>query len=216
MNQNLIKRLGLPVIPLSCLFIRSSVQTYHMFLATHVTPQLPSTATSLSVESSPATTAALEHFDSIIRRALGRAAFGIPDPGASVRWYLPTTDDAIAALTMLVFFLGAFLVLLACKLVLGMVLLRFARNRYSSMKKRENQSYDTGGKRVGGWGMVEVDDDKRRWIYDDDPEGLKKLREREKNAKEKSEKTGEKGEKGAGGMDFSKISRYEMSAKRIW
>jgi hypothetical protein len=29
-DQNLTKRLGLPVIPLSCLFIRASVQTYHV------------------------------------------------------------------------------------------------------------------------------------------------------------------------------------------
>jgi hypothetical protein len=180
-----------------------------MFLATRVSPPIPSTATALSVESSTATTAALEHFDNIIRRALGRSAFGIPDPTASARWYLPSADDAIAALAMLVFFLGAFFVLLACKLVLGMILLKFARNRYCSMKKREHQNYDTGGRRVGGWGMVEVDDDKKRWIYDDDPETLRKLREKERVAKEKAEK-------GASTQDFGKISRYEMSAKRIW
>jgi hypothetical protein len=180
-----------------------------MFLATHLPPPIPSTATALSVESSPATTAALEHFDNIIRKALGRSAFGIPDPTATNRWYLPSADDVIAALTMLVFFLGAFFVLLACKLVLGMLLLKFARNRYRSMKKREHQSYDTGGKRVGGWGMVEVDDDKKRWIYNDDPETLRKLKEKERAAKEKAEKEGV-------GQDFGKISRYEMSAKRIW
>jgi hypothetical protein len=208
-NQNLIKRLGLPVIPLSCLFIRSSVQTYHMFLATHVPPPIPSTATALSVESattSPVTTAALEHFDNIIRRALGRSTFGIPNPDSMNRWYLPSADDAIAALTMLIFFLGAFFVLLACKLVLGMLLLKFARNRYRTMKKREHQNYDMEGKRIGGWGMVELEDEKRRYFFDDDPETLKKLKEKERLAKEKA----------AAGQDFSKISRYEMSAKRIW
>ncbi|TAQ86994.1 hypothetical protein B7494_g4690 [Chlorociboria aeruginascens] len=201
-NQNLIKRLGLPVIPLSCLSIRASVQTYHMFLATHVPAPIPSTATALSVDSattSPATTAALEHFDNIIRKALGRSTFGIPDPKNSTPWYLPSTDDAIAALTMLIFFFGAFFVLLACKLLLGMFLLQFARNRYSTMKKREHENYDTGGKRVGGWGMVEVDDDKKRWIYDDDPETLKNLKEKEKSAREKAEK--------GTGQDFSKVTR---------
>ncbi|KAH7346623.1 eukaryotic membrane protein family-domain-containing protein [Rhexocercosporidium sp. MPI-PUGE-AT-0058] len=207
-NQNLIKRLGLPVIPLSCLFIRSSVQTYHMFLATHLPSPVASTATALSVESattSPATTAALEHFDNIIRRALGRSTFGIPDPLATSPWYLPSADDAIAALTMLIFFLGAFFVLLACKLVLGMLLLKFARNRYRTMKKREHQSYDSEGKRLGIWGMTEVDEDKKRWFYDDNPETLKKMKEKEKIGKEKSEKS----------QDFGKISRYEM-VKRIW
>jgi len=210
-NQNLIKRLGLPLIPLSCLFIRSSVQTYHMFLATHIPPPIPSTATALALESpTPITTAAFEHFDTIIRKALGRSAFGITDPTAIARWYLPSADDAIAALTMLIFFLGAFFVLLACKLVLGMLLLKFARNRYSDMKKREHLSYDTGGKRVGGWGTVEVDDSKKRWIYDDDMETLNKFKEKERAAKEKAERGA------ATGQDFSKISRYEMSAKRIW
>jgi hypothetical protein len=182
-----------------------------MFLATHLPSPIPSTATELAIESeTPVTTAALEHFDNIIRKALGRSAFGIPDPSASGRWYLPSADDVIAALTMLTFFLGAFFVLLACKLVLGMLLLKFSRNRYSSMKKRENESYDTAGKRLGGWGMVEVDESKKRWIYDDDLETLQKLKEKERAAKEKAEKGNWQGQ------DFSKITRYEMSAKRIW
>lgn len=79
------------------------------------------------------------------------------------------------------------------------------------MKVREQgkESYEMGGRRVGGWGTVEIDEDKRRWIYDDDPEALRKLREKERAGKEKAER-------GVGVEDFSKISRYEMSAKRIW
>jgi hypothetical protein len=182
-----------------------------MFVATHLPPPLPSTATELAVESataSPATTAAFEHFDNIIRKALGRSAFGIADPTATTPWYLPSADDAIAALAMLVFFLGAFLVLLACKLVLGMLLLRFARSRYSSMKSREQASYDTGGRRLGGLGVVEVDEAKRRWIYDDDPEEFK-VREKERAAKGRPENHG------GTGQDLGKISRYEM-VKIIW
>jgi hypothetical protein len=183
-----------------------------MFLATHLPPPIPSTATDLAVESAsafPATTAAFEHFDNLIRRALGRSAFGIPDPTATTRWYLPSADDTIAALTMLIFFLGAFFVLLACKLVLGMLLLTFARNRYGNMKSREHASYDTGGRRLGGWGVVEVDEAKQRWIYDDDLESLKKLREKERASKEKHESHDTRGQ------DFGKITRYEM-VKRIW
>jgi hypothetical protein len=169
-----------------------------MFLSTHLPPPIPSTATALAIESeSPATTAALEHFDNLIRRALGRSTFGIPDPTATNPWYLPSTDDVIAALTMLVFFLGAFFVLLACKLVLGMLLLKFARNRYRSMKTREHQSVDAEGKRLGGWGMTEMDD----------PEHLRMLNEKARAAKEKAEKSTVK--------DFEKLSRYEL-VKRIW
>lgn len=63
-----------------------------------------------------------------------------------------------------------------------------------------------GGRRLGGWGVVEVDDDKKRWIYADDPEGLKKVREREER---------DKSGKDTGG-DIEGVKRYEMVAKRIW
>ena len=209
-DQNLTRRLGLPVIPLACLFIRASVQTYHMFLATHMPLPLPSTATSLSVENaaaSPATTAALQHIDQIFRRALGRSTFGAGDPTLapeqSNTW---TTDDIIAFITMLVFFLILFLALLALKLVLGMCLLSFARRRYKGMKERENTSTHADGRRVGGWGVVEVDEDKRRWIYKDDPDGATRLRERERDARERK----------GGEESFGSVSRYSMAAKRIW
>jgi hypothetical protein len=214
-DQNLTKRLGLPVLPLSCLFIRASVQTYHMLIATHMPLPMPSTATAIALESasgetSPSTTAALAHIDQIFRRALGRSSFGAgPDAvtGAS-SWRFWTIDDAIALGTMLVFFLVIYLILLALKLLLGMLLLSFSRTRYRKMKMQEHkkQSFDTQGRRVGGWGAVEVDEDKRRWIYEDDPEGLRNLREREAKGKEKA-----KGEVRLDGVD-----RYTMAAKRIW
>lgn len=209
-DPNLTRRLGLPVIPLACLFIRASVQTYHMFLATHMPLPLPSTATSLSVDSaaaSPATTAALQHIDQIFRRALGRSTFGAGDrtlaPEYSNVW---STDDIIAFATMLLFFLVFFLALLAFKLILGMCLLSFARRRYKGMKERENASTHADGKRVGGWGVVEVDEDKRRWIYMDDPDAARKLRERERDARERK----------GGEESFGGVSRYSMTAKRIW
>ncbi|KAI9805940.1 MAG: hypothetical protein M1825_000554 [Sarcosagium campestre] len=213
-DQNLTRRLGLPVIPLSCLFIRASVQTYHMFIATNIPLPIASTATSLSVDSattSPATTAALQHFDTIIRRALGRSSYGGGgtttaglNPGALSWW---SADDAIACVTMLIFFGGVFLILLAFKLVLGMVLLGIARSRYKGMKERERLDVGAGGRRIGGWGVVEVDDDKKRIIYQDDPEGARASREREKNMRERLERTD---------ADFASVSRYNMVAKRIW
>lgn len=210
-NQNLIKRLGLPVIPLSCLFIRSAVQTYYMFLSTHLPPPIPSTATSLSLETeakaTPVTTAALEHFDTIIRKALGRSTFGTGE--APKPWYTIGSDDIIAFMAMAIFFLCAFLVLLACKLVLGMLLLRFARNRYRTIKSRENLRLDTKGRRLGVGGIVEVDDDKRRMIYDGDSEGAKAVKEAER-------KVAQRGKETEKGVDFAKIARYEMAGKRIW
>lgn len=211
-DQNLTKRLGLPVIPLSCLFIRASMQTYHMLLATHMPLPLPSSATNLVVDSasaatSPATTAALAHIDQIFRRALGRSTFGVGAAASGSGWSWWSVDDFIALATMAIFFLALYLVLLACKLVLGMCLLSFARSRYKGMKERERQVVDTQGKRAGGWGVVEVSEDKRRWIYEDDAEGLKGLHERETRARAKAEK---------GEVKLDGVGRYMMAAKRIW
>ena len=205
-DQNLTKRLGLPVIPLSCLFIRASVQTYHMFLASWVPLSLPSTSTGLtsahnqhtsSATSVPTSTAAAlsQIFDDLLRH--------IPPSISSSRAFSNFS-------TILIFLLG-FLVLLTLKLVLGMLLLAFARSRYRSMKEREKNSihHVEGGRRVGGWGVVEVDDDKRRWIYEDDAEGARGLRERE-------ERDQVMREKGTAEGAFEKVKRYEMVAKRIW
>lgn len=95
------------------------------------------------------------------------------------------------------------------------------------MKVREGVSSLANGKRLGGWGMVEVGEDKRRWIYEDDAEGLKGLREREVRGREKErgeregikevmkESDGNKeGGKRPGGL--SGVRRYSMVAKRIW
>ena len=75
------------------------------------------------------------------------------------------------------------------------------------MKTREKESYDTGGKRVGGWGMVEVDDAKKKWIYADEPEVLQRKMEKAEEKKAKKE---------GASAGFEKISRYEMATKRIW
>jgi hypothetical protein len=212
-DQNLTKRLGLPVIPLSCLFIRASMQTYHMLLATHMPMPVPAAATAVALDTesaatSPATMKALQHVDHIFRRALGRSTFGAGmDSGTAFSSW--SMDDFIALATMVIFFLVLFLILLALKLVLGMVLLSFARSRYKGMKEREMQPTDTKGKRVGGWGVVEVGEEKRRWIYEDDPDALRDLREKEAKAKAKAEKAVE-----TDGLDG--VGRYMMAAKRIW
>lgn len=212
-DPNLTRRLGLPVIPLSCLFIRAAIQTYHMFIATYMPPPMPSFSTSLTSEStsSPTTTAALAHIDHVFRRALGRSSFGAGVTKAS--WYsLPswTLDDLIAGSTMLIVFLVVYLIFLAFKLLLGMFLLTVARKRCHGMKEREMLNVETGGKRIGGWGVVDVDEEKRRYIHHDDPEGLRSLRERDEKVKKKEDQERERG------TSFGHVSRYAMVAKRIW
>lgn len=238
-DQNLTRRLGLPVIPLSCLFFRVSVQTYKMFLAASL-PQHPSSTavegTSLSsihnqyapapMPSTPPLTlrtiipSSAAHIGAFFRSALTNA---MPTPAQSV--YIFTT----------VLLLLLFIVLLILKLLLGMGLLAYSRSRYKAMKGTEtgppnhhqpptsaqapaNGTAETtgpprgrdytveGARRFGGWGTVEVNEDKRRWIYADDPEGLKGLRAYE----EKEKKVGAKE------LNMDHVQRYEMVAKRIW
>ncbi|CAG8909599.1 unnamed protein product [Penicillium egyptiacum] len=228
-EQNLTRRIGLPVIPLSCLFFRVSVQTYQMFLAA-LLPQHPSStangATSLTsihnnygpspIPSAPPLTlatllpASAAHVSAFFRTLLENA---IPSPAQSVHIF-----TGILLLT-------GFIVLLILKLLLGMVLLAFARSRYRTMKGREserrqcsnNQSgtesgaprsrdfYVEGSQRVGGWGVVEVGDEKRRLIYADDPDGLRRLKEKEEKDKSKD-----------GEFNVDHVQRYEMIAKKIW
>lgn len=218
-DRNLVRRLGLPIIPLASLFICASVQTYHMFIASNVPLPLPSPAASLSGDSaisSPAGTAAMQHFDHLFRQALGRSTFGAgflsSDSPHRLQW---TLDDGIAFATMLVYFLVLFLVLLTCKLLLGMFLLSYARHRYRGMKERERISVHADGRRVGGLGVVEVDDDKRRWIYGDDPAGRRQTKERKGGETSKATATAKEKEE-AGGEGLEGVIRYSMVAKRIW
>lgn len=228
-DQNLTRRLGLPVIPLSCLFFRVSVQTYQMFL-TSLLPQHPSStameSTSLSsihshyapapIPSTPPLTfqtfipVSVAHVNALFRTVLENA---IPSPAQSVQIF-----TAILLLT-------GFIVLLILKLLLGMLLLAFARSRYMKMKAGETESRKSshpqtapetpaprkdefnveGSRRAGGWGMVEVGDEKRRWIYADDSEGLRRVKEKEDRDKNKDKD-----------LKIDHVQRYEMVAKKIW
>ena len=168
----------------------------------------PSSATELSTEStSAATMAAFAHVDQVIKQALSRSTFGTGSSKpliAITRW---TTDDVIAFGTMIIFFLIAYLVLLALKILLGIVVLTIARSRYQNMKQGENETFSTGGKKIGGWGLVDVSEEKRKWIYADDPDGIQALREREAKGKEKDSR---------GVPSLDGVARFSMVSKRIW
>lgn len=220
-DQNLTRRLGLPVIPLACLFFRVSVQTYQMFLTTWI-PQHPSptpNTTSLSsihqqhYSSRPSPSASAFSLQLAIPASVNRVSSffsfvinnAIPSPARSIPVFTVTLV------------LTGYAILLLVKLTMGILLLSYARARYKAMKDREREQFQKpttqrehtveGSRRVGGWGMVEVDDDKRRWIYADDPEGLRKLKEREERAKNQSKDSG---------PALEGVNRYEMVAKRIW
>ncbi|GAW24808.1 hypothetical protein ANO14919_144020 [Xylariales sp. No.14919] len=217
---SLTRRLGLPLLPLSCLFVRASFQVYHMFLATHIPSPMPTSTTELSTESSTPSSAAMiaafEQLDTLIRHALGRAVYP-HESSQDQPWWSFSSDDMIALSTMFVFFFLAWIVLLIIKLLLGMLLLRYSHKRYTIMKlkehaiatgKAEHENFSQPGQRVGAFSAVEIGEDRRKIIYDDDPEGLKRMRDRERKTQEKFK---EKSDDGLG-----KVVRYEMVAKRIW
>ncbi|GCB20360.1 endoplasmic reticulum membrane protein 65 [Aspergillus awamori] len=231
-DQNLTRRLGLPVIPLSCLFFRVSVQTYQMFI-TALLPQQPSStaveATTLSAIHSQYVPAPMPSPPPLTLRNFIPTSTAYA--GAFFRQLLANTMPSPAQsvyIFTIVLILTGFVVLLILKLLLGMVLLAYARSRYKAMKLRESSSQANassaapadesngtaprgrafaveGSRRFGGWGVVEVNDDHRRWIYADDPEGLRRLKakeEKDKNTKED--------------LNMDHVQRYEMVAKRIW
>ncbi|KAI5807346.1 eukaryotic membrane protein family-domain-containing protein [Peziza echinospora] len=224
-DQKLTRRFGLPVIPLACVFIRASLQTYNMFLATHASSlPLPTTTTltdigvarRVTTSTSPAAAAALSKFDSLLLRALGRTGGYVPfDDASSPSPGARLADTVISATTFAVFFLGVFALLLAVKLVLGMAMVGYARGRYLGMKEREKEDILTGGRRVGGFGLVEVDEGQRKIIYGDDKEGGDRVRKWETKAREK-EVEGALGIGKGGGVNLDDVERYSMVAKRIW
>ncbi|KAF8458192.1 eukaryotic membrane protein family-domain-containing protein [Kalaharituber pfeilii] len=142
-DQNLTRRFGLPVIPLACLFIRASLQTWQMFLETRAPiphfPPPPSSSPTTSLQG-------------------GHVTGGTPLQRTG---WMPTTelaDTIITSTTTLVTILVLFFVFLALKLVLGICMVGYARTRYKGMKEREKEDVLTGGRRVGGFSVVEVDE----------------------------------------------------------
>lgn len=285
-DQNLNRRLGLPVIPLACLFFRVSVQTYQMFLTAWL-PQLssspfypsPSNATSLSeihshyALSSDSSSSIFSNFSnsspstllaSVSLSSIAQAASSIFQ--MFVSYATPSPASFVPIFTVILVLL-LYITLLLAKLVLGMILLGYSRTRYKNMKYREreyaaqqkreqrrqqqqqrygssvsplppgsaltvpssvamdmslsnsgsnsnsnsNSDMIEGGRRGGGWGAVEVGEDKRRWIYVDDPEGLRRVRDREEKSK-----NGKASGSGSGAHGLENVKRYEMAAKRIW
>ena len=228
-DHNLTRRLGLPVIPLSCLFFRVSVQTYQMFLASLVPHHPSSTAmgmATLSAIQNQHTTSPLPSPPPL--------TFGtiIPNVNSFFRTLLenaiPSPAQSIQIFTVILLLTG-FIVLLILKLLLGMGLLAFARSRYKKMMKateaeqrkphrsQQDASHDAvpeprkdefiveGSRRQGAWGMVEMTDEKRRWIYGDDPEGFRRVKEKEDKDKNKDKD-----------LKIDHVQRYEMVAKKIW
>lgn len=229
-DQNLTRRLGLPIIPLSCIFFRVSVQTYQMFLTAWLphppSPFVhPSNATSLS--------SIHNHYPPTAPAAptILPTSFPLPTSLAQINSIIQTvishatpSPTAFIPIFTVILILLLYLTLLLLKIILGMILLSYSRARYKRMKQQQQQQAqkstadgDTveGSRRVGGWGSVEVGEERRRWIYADDPEGAKKLREREE--RDKASKAAGGGGDGKNGLHgIENVRRYDMVAKRIW
>lgn len=215
-DQNLTRRFGMPVLPLACLFMRAVLQIYRMFVSTQIQNlQYPlssddlALSTQSTVEStSEATMAAFAHIDQIIKQALGRSVFGIGSGKSLLKLQIWSSNEVAAFGMTLIFFFITYFVLLALKILLGICMLTFARHRYQSMEQqKENETFTASIKKIGGWGLVDVNEEKRKWIYADDPDKLQALREREAKAKEKDSQAV---------MSLDNISRFSMVSKRIW
>jgi hypothetical protein len=257
-DQNLNRRLGLPIIPLSCLFFRVSIQTYQMFLAAWLpqapTALFPPNSTSLSsihdhYSPSPSPSPSYSFF-SVLPSPIPTSLAQISDFLQSLMSHAMPSPSAFVPIFTVILILLIYVTLLLVKLLLGMGLLAYSRARYESMKTREKElnsastasaaapnnpppkdrvpngaSQTTGhqgaesfmvegSRRFGGWGAVEIGDQRRAWIYADDPAGAKAMREREEKGRAGAAGKGGKGGGGLGGIEG--VNRYEMVGKRIW
>jgi DNA-binding transcriptional ArsR family regulator len=124
-------------------------------------------------------------------------------------------DDAIAFALLVLICAVAFLAFILAKLVLGMLLLNWARERCLATQEREGKSGESisvGTRRLGINGMVEVPEEARKRIYEGDESGLAKVKEKEERGRRERDRERERGR----GVDFGRVERYGMVAKRIW
>lgn len=119
-----------------------------------------------------------------------------------------TAESILAAATMALFLLACFLVFLAVKLLLGVLLLGFAGKRVKEGRARERVYANTGARRSSAFGTVMITEEARRVIYRDEPEEGRKVAERERVGRERDMGTGMEG--------LESVSRYRMCGKRIW
>ena len=181
---DLTRRLGLPLLPLVTLALRTAAQAHHrMFLAAHVPP------------------------------AEGRRD-GLRALLPSVRLVVTVASAALL-----------FAALLAAKLALGRALLRWSRARTARVETAQRRRHRApaedgapasalddaadwviaGAKRAGAWGAVEVPEDARRWIRDEDGQPKSGGNARRVESEKKDAPKG-----------LEAVERYKMVAKRIW
>ena len=173
---DLTRRLGLPLLPLASLAVRAVAQSQGRLLAS----RLPAPA----------------------------------EPGAPLRDQLVTSAPRVIAAVLLLAVI--YFSLLAVKLLLGRLLLQYARKRTAGVdagfqvaagdSKRRGRNVDQAtedmipnAKRAGPGGMVEVSDEAKRLIREDE--------------KDKSESV-DRDLSRMRGLDT--VERYKMVAKRIW
>ncbi|KAJ3504849.1 hypothetical protein NM208_g16275 [Fusarium decemcellulare] len=170
MTPSLTRRLGLAVIPLSCLFIRASIQTYHMLLSTHLPMPMP------------------ESTHDVSNRGIGRALITRHDCSSESLRHPDPRLPRSRNLWLPVWLAPQFPALHAEHV-------------------GRTEAYDTpGSRRIGGFGHVEVGEERQRWIHADKNEGLKGG----KGPGKRNDKAEKKRD------DFENVMRYEMVAKRIW
>ncbi|EPY53685.1 ER protein folding protein [Schizosaccharomyces cryophilus OY26] len=124
-SQHVARRMGLPVLPLVCVFIRTSMQTWNMFRSTH----------SMKQEIAKSIGMLLPTKDNYIYY-LPKGQTQVYNIEKEPSWesiFLSWLQGK-AGIAVL------FFILLMLKLILGMALLSFAQSRYRSMKIREEDT----------------------------------------------------------------------------
>ncbi|KAK9237005.1 eukaryotic membrane protein family-domain-containing protein [Lipomyces kononenkoae] len=209
---NLTKRLGVPLIPLVCVFVKSTTQTAQLILSSH--PFLIPTRTTVAQLAAGCDNGN----ERVIPRATGFEG-NLSTTGMVLEYagsYMMSTIEA-SLYACVIFTIFAIFVLL--KLALGTVLLEYSRHRLdiqqlkdakarqglvSSGRNREPFADEkVNGERKGGvWGLIDMGDGIREEVNELDEEDKQDL---QKQGKDKKTFT-----------DLHEIERFNMVAKRIW
>ncbi|KAK9367284.1 eukaryotic membrane protein family-domain-containing protein [Lipomyces kononenkoae] len=218
---NLTSRIGVPLIPLVCVFVKSTTQTAQLILSSH--PFLIPTRTAVAQQLSPG-------YDNGSERTVPRATTGFLGGNTSTTAmvleyagsYLMSTIE-ICLYAGAVF--AAFAIFVLLKQALGTLLLEYSSHRLdiqqlkdakehqqkgffssSGSTSREEEPFAdekvNGERKEGVWGLIDMGDGIREQVNKLDQQDKDELENQRKNKKTFT--------------DLNDVERFSMVAKRIW
>ncbi|KAK9329180.1 eukaryotic membrane protein family-domain-containing protein [Lipomyces starkeyi] len=209
-QTNLTKRIGVPLIPLVCVFVKSTTQTAQLIISNH-SFQIPTRTVAAFVPG---------YDDGNELASPSATGYGSNKSASALvleyaTSYMMSTIEISLYLGIL---LAIFAIFVLLRLVLGTMLLEYCFHRldiqqFKDAKARQNPVSSGSGKpfadervkgerKGGAWGLIDMGDGIREEVNKLDEEDKEEVEMQQKNKKKY--------------VDLQEVERFKMVAKRIW